>query len=498
MLFEKVKDTFKPIIEASKGALSKVKKLNIKELKLKNMKFDIKQIKKIDLPKLSKKIVDKKRFTVSVAAVALVLILTAYIYLSGVAYTVSINGSDIGKVRNKKDIEALLLQMKDQFKKQHNAEVGIAGELIFTKTRASSKDILDQKAIETFVKNDITYTIQSYSIVANGNSVAALKTKEEADKVLEQIKATYVKEADKAKYKEITFAEKVEVKQEFNETGAIMTVEEVASFVLKGTNEEKIHKVADGDSFWSISRKYNIKIDDLQKANPKADPNKIKIGQELSLVVPKPLLSVKTTEVSEYKENIPFEQKVENSSSLYKDQTSVKVKGAYGEREVVAEVVKINGIEDSRNILTEKIVKEPKTQILVKGTKELPPKKGTGTFRMPTRGSLTSRFGTRWGRQHEGIDLAAPIGTSVNAADGGVVIWVGTRGSFGKLIMVDHGGGYVTYYGHLSKYYVEKGDKVYKGEKIAAVGNTGRSTGPHLHFEIRKNGTPVNPLKYVK
>ncbi|MDF2841395.1 MAG: hypothetical protein K0Q99_2167, partial [Clostridia bacterium] len=177
---------------------------------------------------------------------------------------------------------------------------------------------------------------------------------------------------------------------------------------------------------------------------------------------------------------------------------SVKVKGAYGEREVVAEIVKINGIEDSRNVLTEKVIKEPKTQILIKGTKELPPKKGTGTFKMPTRGYLSSRFGSRWGSVHEGIDLAAPIGTAVNAADGGVVTWVGTRGAYGKLIMVDHGAGYVTYYGHLSKYSVSKGDKVYKGQKIGAVGNTGRSTGPHLHFEIRKNGKPVNPLNYVK
>ncbi|OGO79077.1 MAG: hypothetical protein A2Y23_10395, partial [Clostridiales bacterium GWB2_37_7] len=460
--------------------------------------FDIKQLTKINTSKLTKKVVDKKRFAVSVGAVALVFILIGYIFFSGVAYTVSMNGSVVGKVRSKKEIEALVLQMKEQFKKQYNAEIGVAGELVYTKTRAASKDLLNEEAIETFVKNDITYTIQSYSIVANGNDVAVLKSKEEAEKVLEQVKAAYVKPEDRAKYKEITFAETVEVKQEFNEAGKIMPVEEVAAFVLKGTNEEKIHKVTEGDSFWSISRKYNIKIEDLQKANPKADPNKIKIGQELSLVVPKPLLSVKTIEMAEYKENIPFEQTVEFSSSMYKDQTSIKVKGVYGEREVVADVVKINGIEDSRNILTEKVIKDPKTQILLKGTKELPPKKGTGTFSTPTRGAITSRFGIRWGRPHEGIDYAAPIGTPVYASDGGVVTWVGTRGNFGKLIIIDHGGGLETYYGHLSKYFVEKGDKVYKGEKIGAVGNTGRTTGPNLHFEIRKNGKPIDPMKYVK
>jgi len=498
MGFDKVKSALKPVIEASKGALSKLRKIELKKFKLKNLNLDIKQLKKINLPKLSKKIVDKKRFAISAGSAALAIILVAYIYFSGVAYTVTINGSEVGKVRSKKDIEVLVLQMKEQFKKQHNAEIGTAGELTYTKTRASSKEVMDEEAIETFVKNNITYTIQSYSILSNGNAVAAFKTREEADQVLAKIKSAYVKEEEKAKYKEITFAEKVEVKQEFNEPGKLMPVEEAAAFILKGTMEEKIHKVQAGESIWAISRRYNISIDNLQKANPKMDPNKIKIDQQINLVVPKPLLSVKTIEKAQYKENIPFEQKVEFSSTMYKDQSSVKVKGVYGEREVVAEIVKINGVEDSRNILTEKVIKEPKTQILVKGTKELPPKKGTGTFKMPTRGSLTSRYGARWGRTHEGIDLAAPIGTAVNASDGGVVTWVGTRGSYGKLIIVDHGGGFVTYYGHLSKYFVKKGDKVYKGQKIAAVGNTGRSTGPHLHFEIRKNGSPVNPLKYVK
>ena len=500
MQLEKVKNTFKPIIDASKGAFSKVKKLkfNLKDLKLKKVNLNIKQLKQLDFNKLSKKIINKKRFAFTVSSILLASILIMYVYFSGIAYSVSINGNEFGKVRNKKQVEDLLLQVKAEYKKQHSAEIGLGSQIAYTKTRASNKELIQSVPLEQIIRDKVIYTIQSFSISANDKSIAAFKTKEEADQVLEQVKAAYVKEEDKANYKEITFAEKVEVKQEFNEKGKIMGAEEAASFILKGTNEIKIHKVQSGESIWGISRKYKISIEDLQQANPTIDPNKIKIDQEISLLVPKPLVSVKTTEVAQYKENIPFEQKGESSSSLYKDQTSVRVKGEYGERDIVAEIVKINGIEDSRNVVSEKVIKEPKTQIVVKGTKEVPPKKGTGTFKMPTRGSLSSRFGTRWGRAHEGIDLAAPIGTAVNAADGGVVIWVGTNGSYGKLVKVDHGGGYVTYYGHLSKYFVEKGDKVYKGQKIAAVGNTGRSTGPHLHFEIRKNGNPVNPLNYVK
>lgn len=498
MQLEKVKSTFRPIVEASKGVFSKVKEFGLNNHKLKNIKFNMKQLKKLNLHKLSKKIVNKKRFVITVGTVSLALILIIYVFLSGVAYSVSLNGNELGMVRSKKQVEDLLLSVKEEYKKQYNAEISTGSQITYTRTRASNKELIQSSSLEQIIRDEVKYTIQSFSISSNDNSIAAFKTKEEADKVLEQVKAAYVNAEDKAKYKEITFAEKVVVKQEFNDKDKIMEAEQAANFILKGTDEVKIHKVQAGESIWSISRKYNISMDNLQKANPKIDPSKIKIDQEINLLVPKPLISVKTTEVAQYKENIPFEQTAELSSSLYKDQTNVKIKGEYGERDIVAEVVKINGIEDSRNVLSEKVIKEPKTQVLVKGTKELPPKKGTGTFNMPARGALTSGFGTRWGRPHEGIDIAAPIGTPVYASDGGVVTWVGARGNFGNLIIIDHGGRQETYYAHLSKYFVEKGDKVYKGQKIGAVGSTGRTTGPNLHFEIRKNGIPVNPSKYVK
>lgn len=512
MRLDKIKEILKRFFDSSKNKLSNLKQFDMKQLKLKKLnlntehfkklgikKFDIKKFdpSKLNIKRLSKRIVDRKRFAVSIGAVCLVLILASYIYFSGAAYAVSIDGKEAVKVRSKKDVETLVQKVKEEYKKQQNTEINVESDITYTRTRASDKDIASSQSLEQIIRDKVNYTVQSFSIMANGNTIAAFKTKEEAENVLEAVKEAYVNKADMPKYKDVSFAEKVEVKQGFNDKGEIMPADEAAAFILKGTDEEKIHAVAEGESIWSISRKYNISIENLQKANPKLNPDKIKIGQKINLVVPKPLVSVKTTEIATYKENIPFEQKVEFSSSLYKDQSSIKVKGQYGEREVVAEVVKVNGLEDSRNIISEKIVKEPKTQILVKGTKELPPKKGTGTFGMPTRGRLSSGFGTRWGRAHEGIDLAAPIGTAVYASDGGVVIWAGTKGTYGKFIMIDHGGGYVSAYGHLSKYSVSVGDKVYKGQKIAAVGNTGRSTGPHLHFEIRKNGSPVNPLKYL-
>lgn len=115
----------------------------------------------------------------------------------------------------------------------------------------------------------------------------------------------------------------------------------------------------------------------------------------------------------------------------------------------------------------------------------------------PTQGSISSYFGERWGRQHNGIDIAANTGSNVVAFQSGKVTFSGWNGGYGNLVIIDHGNGIESYYGHNSKNLVKVGDSVQKGDLIAKVGSTGNSTGPHCHFEIRINGKPVNPLNYI-
>ena len=121
----------------------------------------------------------------------------------------------------------------------------------------------------------------------------------------------------------------------------------------------------------------------------------------------------------------------------------------------------------------------------------------------PTRGWLTSNFGYRvspfTGKKdfHKGLDIANKIGTPVKATGDGIITFVGTKTNYGKLIKVDHGRGFVTVYAHLNKIQVKKGDFVKRNEQIATMGNTGRTTGPHLHYEVIKNGLNINPQKYI-
>ncbi|WP_139025337.1 peptidoglycan DD-metalloendopeptidase family protein [Acetonema longum] len=120
-----------------------------------------------------------------------------------------------------------------------------------------------------------------------------------------------------------------------------------------------------------------------------------------------------------------------------------------------------------------------------------------GRFIWPTYGEMTSLFGWRWGRLHSGIDIANHIGTIVMAAQSGRVSFAGWLGGYGRTIIIEHGQGFSTVYGHLSDYEINKGDYVAAGQPIAYMGNSGLSTGPHLHFEIRRNEEALDPLSLL-
>ncbi|MGP2528513.1 murein hydrolase activator EnvC family protein [Acidaminococcus sp. LBK-2] len=133
----------------------------------------------------------------------------------------------------------------------------------------------------------------------------------------------------------------------------------------------------------------------------------------------------------------------------------------------------------------------------------MPQSGGTGQLSWPVNGEITSPFGWRvhpiWGTQifHAGLDIGADYGDPVHAADGGTVVYAGWMGGYGNAVMIDHGGGMVTLYGHNSSITVGEGEQVSKGQTIALAGSTGNSTGPHCHFEVRIHGEVVSPLQYL-
>lgn len=124
----------------------------------------------------------------------------------------------------------------------------------------------------------------------------------------------------------------------------------------------------------------------------------------------------------------------------------------------------------------------------------------SGKFLWPVPEStrISSQFGQRWGRAHHGVDIPGAIGLDVIAAEDGVVVYAGKMGSYGNLVAIRHAGGYNTVYAHLNSIGVRKDQRVRRGQVIAELGNTGRSTGPHLHFEVRRGANPIDPMAYIQ
>ncbi len=312
------------------------------------------------------------------------------------------------------------------------------------------------------------------------------------------IKDRYTKKDADIKYDSVRFVEPVAVEKVEVKIKDIQSEDNVLDYMMTGAKEKMIHIVQEGDTFNQIAKDYGLKPADLEASNPNIKPDRLQIGQEITLTRICPILTVQTRETATYIAKIDYEIDYEETAALYKGEKTVKISGIPGEQKVVAEIVRENGIEVHRKEITSELIKEPMNQVVLKGTKNPPPLIGSGTYVYPTRGTLTSRFGIRWGRMHSGIDLAAPVGSKICASDGGKVIFAGWDGALGYCVRIDHGGNRVTVYGHCSKILVSKGDKVYQGQHIANVGNTGRSTGPHLHFEVRINGVAKNPLNYLK
>ena len=294
--------------------------------------------------------------------------------------------------------------------------------------------------------------------------------------------------------KALNFAEKVEICEAYVDADQVTPLQDAIEAVTKETEKNQTYEVQPGDTLSVIANSRGYYVDEVLALNPGLTRDAtLHLGDEIVISVPEPELSVLTTQQSTYEEDYDAETQYIDNDSWYTTQQVVRQEAVPGHHEVTVLTTSKNGTETSREMVAENVITEPVPEIIEKGT-QTPP-----TYIKPiTGGTLTSTFKWRWGRMHKGIDWAVPKGTAVRASCGGTVVSAGWSGGYGNCITIRHPDGKQTRYGHLSKILVSAGQKVDQGQKIALSGNTGRSTGPHVHFEILVNGTQVNPLKYLQ
>ncbi len=266
---------------------------------------------------------------------------------------------------------------------------------------------------------------------------------------------------------------------------------------------EAYYVVQKGDSVSLIASKLSITQAELLANNSFLEDG-THTGDLVTYHYTEPYLSVMTTHYETYDRKVEREVVYRYSSKLEVGCEYLYQSGSGGEENVTALVTEINGVESSRVIVSKTVIEEMVPRVFVTGTKEnttiddMSVIERLGTFCWPVGGEnyVSSTYGYRsWDHsRHKGIDIAAKRGTPIYAAASGRVIQAGTKGTYGKLVIIDHGDGYETYYSHQSKILVEKGDWVEKGDLIGEVGMTGSASGNHLHFELRIDNDRVNPL----
>ncbi|HHU69211.1 MAG TPA: peptidoglycan DD-metalloendopeptidase family protein [Thermoanaerobacterales bacterium] len=425
------------------------------------------------------------------------LILSMFVYYNyNTAFAVEIDGMEIGIVKNKEEFNLIIDELTDELENRTGSDIQILDKIEFRKLKGFNHKLTSEDEIRKEL-NSIKYKVKAAIIMISGQKAVCVKNEEAAHNVIEKVKTSFARNDGKAKLEEAQIQEEIKIQEDYLTPEEIIDEEKAVANIIRGTDEIKIHKVKKGESLWTIARNNNMTVDELKKANPQIKNELIKDGQELNLIVPKPYVNVITKEIVTYNQNIPYSTKIENDSNLWSWETRVKKNGTCGEKEIKAMITCKNGVEIERQILEEKVTREPDYRIVSRGTRTAP-SRGTGRFIWPVSGKITSPFGKRGREYHTGVDIGAPTGTPVKAADSGIVIFAGSSGNYGKLVKIDHGNGFTTYYAHNSKILVSKSEKVEKGQTIALVGRTGRTSGSHLHFEVRKNGTAMDPMSFFR
>lgn len=433
------------------------------------------------------------------------LIGSAYLTSTSSAVYVVVNGEKVGLVASKNQAESLV----NQILSEKGAPLGTVAKTHDTITYSSVRVNVDDYtplAKETLAE-DISYYVDGVKLVVNDKPIFVLPSADEAEKLLIAFKEYYAQPSDKNQISSVEFEDEVETEAVEASIDEVISFEQALEKLKQGNLQKEEYIVKANDSWWLIARKNDMKTKEVLASNPGTNEDTIlKLGQKIMLDKVTPYITVVSKGVRTDLETIPFEVVTKTVSSLPTGQSKVKQSGSDGQKEVQYSYVQKNDKVVSQTVQDEKILKEAVTQVIEKGPQRakvmVAYSRGSGSITSgiswPLRGRITSYYGYRGSEFHTGIDIDGDTGDPYVSAAAGTVVSAGWNGNYGNAILIDHGNGIMTRYGHSSKLLVSAGSSVSKGQTIGLVGSTGRSTGSHLHFEVIVNGDTVNPLSYLR
>lgn len=362
--------------------------------------------------------------------------------------------------------------------------------------KASAFALLIDGKVATYVKDIDAYdeTIRQLKLqYVSAKELKALDTMEKNHKTLPSLKKNETRIVD------ISIKQSVAGLTEYTDPANVLTPKEAVKLLTKGKLQEKPYTIKKGDTLSSIAAKYKLSTSKLLKLNEDlTDEKSLTIGNTIKVAELEPWVNIELTKESIKSEKIEHKTIIKKDKKMLTGEKKVKQKGQDGKKLVRHVITEIDGEPALEKVITQSVMKEAETRVIVKGTKEVP-SRGSGSFEWPAEGGyISSEMGYRWGELHRGLDIARPDGFTIKAADNGEVTFAGVDGSYGNKVTIDHNNGFQTVYGHLASIDVEVGQVVAQGSKLGIMGTTGNSTGVHLHFEVSKNGKLLNPLNVLK
>ncbi|UMZ75159.1 peptidoglycan DD-metalloendopeptidase family protein [Natranaerofaba carboxydovora] len=419
-------------------------------------------------------------------------------------YLVKVDEKVVGALEDENDVqqvEEYIDYLKEEQEQNKGYSLELKNEISITKLDRdkyeneykheiveSEKDMENLKFINNELENKLNFVTNAFVLNIDSQNEIILEDRETVENIMAEVKSNYTedyKEKESIKITDISFKEQISVYSEYVLPEKIIEKEEALDIILFGESDVNLAS-NESNTRENIRRAYS---DGSDEGDTEVKSESTEKRQMLSV-----MLTIEEVE----EESIPYETIYEEDSSMPAGEEKVANSGEEGLKEVNYRVTKENGEEVEREVIDEKIVKDPEDKVIVEGSAS---GQGSGQFIWPANsssGHVTSTFGPRGRGFHSGVDFAASQGTTIKAADDGTVEYSGHRSQYGKTVIINHSNGYKTLYAHNATNYVSQGETVEQGQPIGEIGRTGNATGAHLHFEIHRNGSQVDPFKYTR
>ncbi len=431
--------------------------------------------------------IENNIFNVSVLLLGVALIFVGiFAYNNMYGYEVIFNGNNIGVVKEVEDFEQALVEVDSNLSKWYsNPNVFYEKSISYKKVPLdTASEVLDEETCAVRIYDTgMPLFCDGAIITVDGQETVKLASEEQAKTVIDNIGSEYNESSEGEK-----IIQEAEVEQDIDVVNKIISVDSVQSVdsAIAYLNGDISALANDGGSN-PVEILASEKDEETNMVSALNFRRSAFSSSSTSDVKPK--LTITTVKEVTYTEDIEFERVYSDDPTIFVGDEIIKTEGVNGSKEIVAIKTYENGVVVKTEIQNETIISEPSSELVARGTMPLPPVESTGRFLIPASGTVSAydKPGSHSGKR--ALDIANSPGTPVYAADSGVVSLSGWYMGYGITVIINHGNGYSTLYGHNSSNIVSVGDKVQQGQKIANMGNTGISTGPHCHFEIQYNGT---------